>query len=393
MNRVAAAPVRFDAVSLGLLACCVSAAAMVGWMAMAINRERACTLQESPAAALCAPPLAAGSDAELDALRTRIARNPGDANAYTALALADRSARHDALVDTASQLAPREPNLLLHRAAAALQRQDWPAAVAPLVELADRRGTTPAVKSLAGLVAAGHGPLLAPYLTPGSQWLPRMLAQMRDMGAPFSGALPLVIRALQAGVLDGDTVRGYVRDLKAQGAWADAYSLWLSLHGKSLPVLFNGDFDHAFELDGFDWEVPASGPARRAGVSVERRRADGRGSVLELQFTGRTLHPPIVRHYLFIAPGRYRLRGDYLARQFRLEEGLQWTVRCGTRAVGASPAVGDTGGLWRPFEFAFTVPADCGLVASLELETAAPADAALGARGRVSFDAFVLEPN
>jgi hypothetical protein len=364
---------------------------MIGWASVDINRERSCTLGESLGAGLCAVPPAPGSDAELEMLRARIARNPGDANAYTALALADRSPRHDELVAVASQLAPREPNLLLHRAAGALERQDWRAAVPPLVELADRRGAVPAIKSLAGLVAIGQAALLQPYLTPGSQWLPRVLGQMRAMGVPFSGALPLVIHAHEAGVLDVETVRGYVRDLKAQRAWGDAYALWLSLHGKALPALFNGSFDHSFELDGFDWEIPAGGPPRRAGAVVDRRRVEGRGGVLELQFTGRTIPLPIVRQYLFIGPGRYRLRGDYLTRQFRSEDGLRWTVRCAAQAAGASPAVDDTGGLWRPFEFAFTVPADCGLVAALQLETATVAGAALGARGRVSFDAFDLE--
>jgi hypothetical protein len=214
---------------------------------------------------------------------------------------------------------------------------------------------------------------------------------MRDAGQPFSAALPLVVRAQERGVLDSETVRGYVRDLKAQGAWADAYALWLSLHGNTLPALFNASFDHAFETDGFDWEVPSAGPPRRAGVVAERRRAEERGGVLELQFTGRAIQLPIVRQYLFIGPGRYRMRGDHRTHQFRMEEGLRWAVRCDKAVVGASPALGETGGLWRRFEFEFTVPPGCPLVASLQLETAPTSDAVLGARGRVSFDAFELE--
>lgn len=391
MNTHAIAPAsRLDASSLGLLACCVAAAAIVGWMSVSINRERTCTLEEGPSVDLCVP-AAAGSPAEIEALRARIARDPGDANAYASLALADRSARHDRLVELASTLAPRDPNLLLHRADAALRRQDWPGAVAPLIELADRRDVAVAVKALASLVAMGHGALLEPYLAPGSRWLPRVLGQMRASGQPFSGALPLVVRAQQRGVLDAETVHSYVRELKEQGAWSDAYALWLSLHGKSQPALFNASFDHAFELDGFDWEIPAGGPPWRAGTVVERRRAEQRGSVLELQFTGREIRLPIIRQYLFIGPGRYRLRGDHLTRRLHMEEGLQWMVRCGTSIIGASPPLRETGGLWRTFEFEFSVPAACGLVASLQLETASPSEAALGARGRVSFDAFDLQ--
>src|SRR5204862_2071668 len=110
---------------------------------------------------LC-PHVSPGSAAEIEMLRARIAHDPGDTNAYTALALADMSRQHDLLVEVASRLAPREPNLLLHRAAAAYQRQDWAAAVPPLVELADGRDTPSAVKALAAMVTAGQGVLLEP---------------------------------------------------------------------------------------------------------------------------------------------------------------------------------------------------------------------------------------
>jgi hypothetical protein len=362
----------------------------LGALAIDVNIERTCTLRESVGAALCTPP-AQGSGAQLEQLRARIARDPGDADAYVALALADRSAQRQQLVETASQLAPREPNLLLYRAAAAFDRRDWRAAVPALIELADGRDAPIAVKSLAWLVGIGQGALLEPYLAPGSRWLERMLAQMRETGTPFAGALPLVVRALQLGTMDADTIRGYVRDLKSQGSWTDAYALWLSLHGQAQPVLFNGGFDHAFEADGFDWEIPAAAPAHRAGAVVERRRVEERGGTLDVQFTGRSLELPIVRQYLFIAPGRYRLRGEYMARQFRSEGGLQWIVRCGPRTIASGPPVSDTGGLWRRFDLDVPVPADCGVIASLQLETVSASEAALGARGRVAFDAFDLE--
>src|SRR3569832_63333 len=124
----------------------------------------------------------------------------------------------------------------------------------------------------------------------------------------------------------------------------------------------------------------ANAPARRAGVVVERRRAEERGSVLDLNFTGRAIGMPVIRQYLFIGPGRYKLHGDYMGRQFRLDDGLAWTVRCGTRAAGTSIPLRDTSGLWCPFELEFRLPPDCGLVASLQLETSTPADATLGAR-------------
>lgn len=389
MNLQAIALPRPGAASAGVFVSCLAAVAMVGWMSVTINRDRACALGESVAERWCTP-AAPGSLQEADALRKRIDRNPGDANAYGALALADQSPARPQLIAIASQLAPRNPNLMLQQAAAALERQDWASAVPPLVGLVEYHNLPVAAGALAWLVQNGQVAFLEPYIVPGSQWLARLLWHMRARNDPFSGVLPLVTRAARLGVLDADALRNHVRDLKAAGAWADAYALWLSMHGKSVPLLFNASFDHAFEQDGFDWEAPAS--LRRPGVIVERRRAEQRGAVLDLQFTGRAISVPIVRQYLFIAPGRYRLRGDYLARQFRMEEGLRWVLRCSSSSsAGASAPLQDTQGVWRTFEFDIAVPRDCGIVAALQLETATPANAALSGRGRVSFDAFSLE--
>ena len=56
-----------------------------------------------------------------------------------------------------------------------------------------------------------------------------------------------------------------------------------------------------------------------------------------------------MRQYLFIAPGRYRLRGDLLARQFRMEDGLAWVVRCSSNSADAamSTPLRETLGLWQ----------------------------------------------
>jgi hypothetical protein len=265
--------------------------------------------------------------------------------------------------------------------------------VGPLVQLVEYRETPQAAQVLARLVAGGHGALLAPHVKPGSRWLPRVLAQMPQGQASFSSALPLIVQALRAGILEPESIRSYMRQFKAAGAWADAYSLWLALQGRTLPILFNAGFDDAFQQGGFDWEIPASGPPSRVGAIVERKGAESRGAVLDVRFTGRAITLPMARQHLFLGEGRWRLKGEYAARQLRAEEGLAWTVRCtaSSTQAGRSPPLGDTSGAWRAFEFEFTVRPDCGLAAVLQLETFVPTEAALGARGRVAFDAFSLE--
>jgi hypothetical protein len=366
--------------------------ALLAWLGIGVNLERACSTGDTPYLDLCSVQVL-GSPAHLAALRSRIARNPGDTNAYVQLALAEPPAARNRALDAASKLAPGEPNVLTARAAAALDRQDWRGAIPVLVQLTEYRDKPQAALVLARMIASGQGALLSPYLTPGSQWFARVLAQMSQVQAPFSTALPLVVQALRLDVLDSNTVLGFVRQLKANGAWVDAYSLWLSLHRKPLPLLYNGSFDDGFQLGGFDWELGAAGPASRTGAIVERRGAQERGAVLDIQFTGRAIQLPLVRQYLFLGEGKYRLQGEYEARQLRTEHGLAWTVTCpaGQTQAGKSDALGDTAAAWRPFSFEFSVPPGCGQVVSRQLETDSPSQAALGARGRIAFDAFSLE--
>jgi hypothetical protein len=118
-----------------------------------------------------------------------------------------------------------------------------------------------------------------------------------------------------------------------------------------------------------------------------------RGLVLDIEFTGRRFSTPILRQFVFLAPGTYRVRGEYMANKLRSEEGLAWRVQCTSsdrRVVGSSPPLGDTGGVWKVVEFTFSVPADCGPVASLQLEPVGTYEAATGLRGLAAFDGFSL---
>jgi hypothetical protein len=97
--------------------------------------------------------------------------------------------------------------------------------------------------------------------------------------------------------------------------------------------------------------------------------------------------------YVFVAPGGYRFRGDYLAGKFRTQEGLVWAVLCmngRSTPVARSQPLLDTGTVWRSFEMLFTVPDDCGPVARIQLDVAADYEAPAGLRGTVAFDGFSL---
>lgn len=391
-----------QAVALGLAALGIAAAVFAGRQSLVINVERACAVGDTPYLDLC--PAAPDPQRRAAELRSDISANPGDSRAYLRLAVTPNSAApatgtaaagtpNAPLLDAAAQLAPSHPVVTKMQAARALENEEFPSAVAPLVSLVEYGNSDKAALVLARMIASGRWKLLEEHLRPGTRWFKRVLNQMPSAQGPFSSALPLVVLALDRGILTAPELMPYVRQLKSSGAWNDAYSLWVALHQGASPTIYNAGFDRPFEDDGFDWEVTAQHPASRAGAIVGRARDERRGSLLDIRFTGRGFAVPLVRQHLFLGPGRYRLRGHYKTTQLRIEQGLAWSVRCTTSSAqaGKSAGLGDTANAWQPFEFVFSVPPDCGWVATLQLETFAAIDATQGSRGRASFDALALE--
>ena len=381
---------------LSLAALGAGLAAFLLWASVTTHMERACTLLDTPYLPLC--PTAPPPDAvRQEALRARIAGNPGDAAAWIDLTALETGQHEQALLQAASTLAPTEPNVLTWRVGAALTRNDLPKATQLLVELVEFRGNGKAAQTLGRIVASGAGTaLLRPHLPTAPRWLPQVLASMEALKLPLSTALPLVAAASAKGSLTKPTIQQYTRALKADGQWGDAYGLWVARQRRATPLLYNGRFDQAFEPDGFDWEVTPSLPSR-AGALVSQRGSGNRGQVLDIQFTGRPVALPIIRQYVFAAPGKYLLRGQYMSTRLRTEQGLAWTARC-SNAKAANPVAGrstglqDTAGAWQTFQFVIAIPADCGPVTSLQLETFAPFEAAAGFKGRAAFDALELLP-
>jgi len=246
---------------------------------------------------------------------------------------------------------------------------------------------------LAELAATPQGvSLLRPHLATAAEWLPQVLNGAYALKLPPGDLLPLAAAAAEKNALPDEARHRYMRSLKASGQWLDAYGLWVANHKNLVPLLYNGSFDEPIEADGFDWEF-AIAPRSRAGVLIEQEPLARRGLVLDIDFTGRSFNSPIVRQYLFLPPGTYHVHGEYMAPKLRSEEGLAWSVQCTAgrpRVLGSSGRLRETGGLWKPVEFDFTVPADCGPVASLQLAPAATYEATTGIKGSVSFDAFSL---
>lgn len=364
-------------------------AALALWAAASTHLQRACTVRDTPYLPLCAP-----EPPGAEQLREQIRRNPGDALAWARLVRVETGPTQAAVLNAAATLAPNHVAVLPRRAARAFEQGDHAAGVEILLQLLRYRSSPEAAHVLAQLLATPEGmELLRPHLGHADEWLPTVLAGSYALKIPPGLALPLVSEAVAQDKLPVTAIRRYMAVLKRGGYWLDAYGIWLVRHGRQLvPLLYNGGFDHGFEPDGFDWEFwPV--PRSRAGALVELTPVARRGRVLEIEFTGRTFAAPILRQYVFAAPGTYALRGEYMGSRLRTEAGLAWTVVCSEgrkAAVGRSRPLGETGGVWQSFELEFTIPGDCGPVASVQLEPVASYEAVAGIKGRIAFDAFSL---
>lgn len=374
----------------GGLACAVAAGLL--WAAASAHLERSCTVRDTPYLSLCAEP-PEDIAASRAALRQRIQDNPGDSTAWTRLLGSGEASVSDAVLRGAAAVAPYHPAVLRWRAAKAVEAGRLQDAVTLLVYLLHYRGSAEAALILGRIIAIENGvEMLRPHLHTAEHWLLPVLVTLPSLNIPHAQALPLVAAALEQGGLTDGARRWYMHSLKANGQWLDAYGLWLAYQKQPVPLLYNGGFDQAFEQDGFDWEFTPA-PRSKAGVILEQVTVARRGLVLEADFTGRAFASPILRQYVFAPSGTYRLRGEYMGSKLRTDSGLTWAVVCssGRKALaGRSEGLKDTGGVWKTLEVEFTVPPDCGPVASLQLEPATAFEATAGMKGTVAFDNFSL---
>ena len=377
--------------------------AVAAWLvAAAWNRNLAesCRLNQWPHLARCAAESGDTPEQQVQQLRERLARNPGDSDALVALA----SFAHQpggasgldaaALLATAERLAPQNAVVLRLQANRALQRRQWPEALAALIKLSHRHFDGDASRALEQLVGQlTRDPGLRSAFEDAARadpaWVERVLTFMTYEKVPMIYAIPLVGELINREQLKPATGQFVIRHLKAGGYWLDAHGVWLHLWKKPLGLLFNGDFEQAFIPDGFDWDILDTN-VNRAGARVYLSGRGERGQVLQVVFSGKALPQPVVRQHLLLFPGNYRFSGEYQSSDLRSTEGLAWMLGCATtqREIARTPPIKGESRNWQRFELRFTVPRDCGLGVSLGLSPHAPYEAKTGLRGEVLFDRF-----
>ncbi|HSO46103.1 MAG TPA: hypothetical protein VLQ47_11370 [Rhodoferax sp.] len=388
--------------AIGLLVCAVAAALWLGWTALERNLQQACQWQQWPYLNRCADPARQPVAQQVQALREQIAANPGDALSYAALATFSDLPQgipgldSAAVLAAASQLAPQNRYVLRLLANQYLLRKQWPEAADALVRLSLLHGDGEATRALAAMVGQSGRDTdqlaaLVALLKTDAGWLERVLHSLPAAKVPVVQAMPLVQQAMALQLLTPELGMVLIRQLMAEGVWLDAHAIWLHLWKRPLGLLFNGDFEQDFVKDGFDWNITDSN-SYRAGARVQLPRIGERGRLLQVEFTGRAIAQPVLSQPLVLAPGNYRLSGDYKASNLRSNEGLAWVFACAAdrRELGRSSALKNTGGRWEKFTVELTVPGDCGVGVSLSLQTFARYEAATGLRGEMLVDKLAL---
>ncbi len=374
-------------------------AAALWWWAWPGLMQRACWMGEWPFEDGC-PSMPRGADSNHPpaVYQQHLQQNIGDSRALAWLTAAlwqQDDPRAQELLPWAAQLAPNHPYLLAIQADAQVQAQDWGPAIESLVALLER-GQARARPALLRLMAAAETQeLVLARLSPQSQWLDPLLASL-DRATPASALLPFVSAGSELGLLQPATVLGLVDRLKAEGAWIDAYTLWVGWSGGVRPGLYNASFDRPALRRGFDWEWPRQ-PAHKQGFRIDQIPASPNpGAMLELQLTGRGALPAALLAQTLVLPGpRYRLRGNYLSDRLSTKEGLVWAWRCaaGGERWAQTPPIVDTQRQWATFDLIIEPPPACGAAVQLRLETTAAWEARAGMTGAVYFDNFSLAPH
>ena len=213
--------------------------------------------------------------------------------------------------------------------------------------------------------AGGRG-LVADRLAAEPGWRRQFLASLWELAHADPAALALVAELGKTGKpADTGELGLYIGGLAWHGASDVAYNLWL----RTLPPerLENLGFltSPGFEAEPpgaktvFDW---VNGPGVNALAEFVPQGRPGGRRLLHLSFSEGRIELPVVFQVLVLAPGRYRLTGEFRG-PLEGKRGLRWRLSCNS---GAQADLGETEMLlgqpeqWRVFTLEASVPSgDC----------------------------------
>jgi len=190
-----------------------------------------------------------------------------------------------------------------------------------------------------------------------------------------------------------DMLRAYLGRLQKDGAWMEAWFVWLDSLPKEqigkLGYLYNGSFELPISNLGFDWIV-RNDPA----VSLDTAATyDSSGAhALRVSFRGLRTRFQNLYQYLMLPPGKYTLHGRVRPDSLQAEQGMQWALYClGTKQPVAVSDRFRGSDQWTRFRTGFDIPPAGCPVQMLRLELAGVIGLDFDATGTIWFDDLGIE--
>lgn len=160
--------------------------------------------------------------------------------------------------------------------------------------------------------------------------------------------------------VDHEQRRLYIDHLLAAGYSTDAYFVWLNGLASSqigaLGNVYDGGFEQALDDEGFGWR-PLSNQAFMLGT--EPTYGHGGEKALHIAFQQRMGSGVLIRQYLMLDPGNYRLQGRSRLDNLSAGKGLRWEISCADKTnqgmlLNTEHFTGSDD--WSRFENVFKVP-------------------------------------
>lgn len=340
-------------------------------------------------------------EAALARLRAAVAANPAEGRAYAALGrlLEGRGEAELArqAMETASRLAPQRSDVQMEVAAYWMRQGDFARSLKHWDSvLRHRGGMRPrAFPELLQLAAdpGHHGAFLSLLKQPVSWWPAFFMHAARH--APDANTVRVLFNLQQEGpnAATPDMLRAYLARLQKDGAWLEAWFVWLNSLSKEqirdMAYLYNGSFEAPFSNLGFDWiqqKHPAVSLDRVGTYETSGERA------LRVRFRGLRLKFAHLQQYLMLPPGEFYLQGRARPDNLQAEQGMQWALYC----LGETTPVAVTDRYrgstpWTRFRTRFSIPPDGCSVQMLRLELAGTVGLDFDAAGTIWFDDLRIE--
>jgi hypothetical protein len=190
-----------------------------------------------------------------------------------------------------------------------------------------------------------------------------------------------------------DMLRAYLNRLQKEGAWLEAWFVWLNSLSKEqigkMGYLYNGSFEAPFSNLGFDWIVQ-----KNPAVSLDTASTYGTSGerALRVSFRGLRVQFQHLHQYLMLPPGDYTLQGSARSDKLQAAQGMQWALYCvgkneplavSDRFRGSEP--------WTRFHTKFSIPPTGCPAQMLRLELAGVIQLDFDAIGTIWYDNLAVE--